>query len=156
MADNFTVVGTGGTNGWKVEYSDEVPPAAASTWNQLGYVWTANQNGVAAPEIDVTHLQSTEQETKVGLAGKGAYEIQCGFAPEAGSNQVELAGLAGGEERHYRVTYPKGDSTSTNGATDTFIGQVQVYSTGIGRGDAATINYTIKYNSGNPGLAAEA
>jgi hypothetical protein len=152
---NFTVVGTGGAEGFTVEYADEEPPTAASSWNELGYVNSATQNGVAAPEIRVDHLKSTEQETKVGFAGKGSYDVVCNFAPQAETNQVELASLAGGRQIHFRVTYPKGDSTSGTGALDTFIGQVQNVSRSIDKEGVATITYTLKYNESNPGLVVE-
>lgn len=143
--------------GWTVEYSDEVPPTAASTWNTLAGVTGVDWQPTAAPDIDVTDTDSTQQETKTGLAGPGSFEITGLLDATAASNQPEVIGLQGSEQRHWRITGSKGVAGSSSGLVHTFIGTVQTARYGTsGVQTAATFSASLRVNDNTPGFVAEA
>ena len=143
--------------GWTVEYSTEVPPTAASTWNKVAGVIGVQLNPTAAPDIDVTDTDSTSEEVKTGLAGPGAASVTCVMDMTATGNQVEVYNLKGGAQRHWRFTAPKGVATSSSGMVHTMIATVQVASWGWSGVNSATgFAFDVRVNDDTPGITGEA
>lgn len=121
-----------------IEFSDEVPPTAPSTWNKVIEVRSLQLNGQEAARIDLTHLESTTVETGRALAELGGMSATANWVPTAtsgGANEThaELFDLwISGQQRWFRWTFPKVDPGSTSGAVIQFAGEVSVANPSIG------------------------
>lgn len=139
----------GSGNRTTFEYSTEVPPTVASTWNEVPEVMGIAPSTEAAPESSFTSYSSDGYETKTGFARHGSWAIT-GIRDHTNTIQAAIRALAAsGEERWWRVTYPLSVSTNTTHSTEMFIGTVSQTSPTFPDADGADpIGFTFEVNQG--------
>lgn len=122
----------------KFEYSTEVPPVVAVTWNKIAEVRSISLNGAEAARIDLTHLDSATIETARALAELGGASLEANWIPtkaSGGANEshAEMFDLwLSGQQRWFRWTFPQVDPNSAAGAFMTWAGEVSLANPSIG------------------------
>ena len=106
-----------------VEYSDEVPPVAAATWNEVLEGTDVSADSNEAADIDFTHFGSTRIETRRGLPGginrfTFTHILRPTDAIHAGV--INKTGPSG--KRWWRITYEKFNAASASGAIEKWAG----------------------------------
>ena len=134
--------------GLTVEYSTEVPPTTASSWNSVPEVKGVTWSPVAAARIPFSHLGSTEVEQKLGLRAKGTVDVNGNFSSKHTAT-VAIIGLDTSKQgRWWRITYAKQLAASTSGAIEKFAGFVDVAAVAPGNTEAPVdFNFTLQVES---------
>ncbi len=96
-----------------------VPAGSPITWEKIGEIKTFS-NEADRPEIDVTSLDSTAREYRLGLADNGTYSLEMNAIPTDVGQIRMLAALASIYSYEFKVVYP--DNT-----TDYFQGLVKQF-----------------------------
>lgn len=137
----------------ELEYSVQIPPAAASTYKKVAEVRSISFNPTAATDIDVTHFESTTKEYKTGFTDPGTVDVVCNFIPTgaAGSpslpdTHAEIIAMSiSGQHRHWRITFPKVFNTSTSQAAIGWFGPVATAVPDPGDTETAmSFNFTLR------------
>ncbi len=133
-----------------VEYSTEVPPIGASTWNPVDEVRSITRNAEASVEGSFTSYESVAEEIKLGLPKNGGWDFTSIFVPESVNQTAILALDATKEERWWKVTHPKADVTNTQRSDFLFTAFVSVASTSYPDSEGADpimFNWTIRQSN---------
>lgn len=138
--------------GWTVEFSDEVPPVSASTWNAVDEVKDISNTSSPAPDIDLTHQGSTEREYTSGFGDPGTWDVSCGLVmTQSGTTAESQAAIwalkQSGELRHWKITAPKSVSTSSTAPIWIFTGTVTAATVTTSIEAANSFNFTIRVNT---------
>lgn len=115
----------------------EVESASAGVYVPVNEIQGFSGPGGAAKVIDVTNLQSTAKEKRIGLADEGQFSLDLNFNP-ADAGQARLYVLRNTQATgNFRVTY-------VNGTVDTFAGLVLEYTTSGAPDDVLKAKATIE------------
>lgn len=115
----------------------EVESASSGVYSAINEIQGFSGPGGAAKVIDVTNLQSTAKEKRIGLADEGQFSLDMNFNP-ADAGQARLYTLRNSQATGaFRVTY-------SNGVIDTFSGLVLEFTTSGAPDDVLKAKCTIE------------
>lgn len=84
--------------------------ATPTAWIKVGEIKVINNTPGTAPDIDVTDLDSTRKEYKVGLPDSGSISVEF-FALDSDTGQAAmLAAYDAQSTKAFKVTYPSGST----------------------------------------------
>lgn len=125
------------SQGVLLEVADAGSPTA---WTQVGEVNTISDvDGGEAPDIDVTHLQSTSREYLIGLPDGGQITLAGNLVPSDSGQQKMRIARRQQTSREFRVTLTDAAATKLR-----FLAFVKQFSTGSAVDDKIPFNATLR------------
>jgi hypothetical protein len=97
-------------------------------FEKIAEVMSFNGPGTSAPEIDVTSLDSTAKEYRLGLKDHGTFSFESMFIPKDSGQKGLQADLDNRTLRNFRLEFPKQDEASTSGTVFEFAAYVTEFS----------------------------
>jgi hypothetical protein len=97
------------TQGFKLEIGNGDSPL---TYTEVKEIKNFNGFDGSASEIDVTHLQSTAKEFRMGIQDNGQFNVDGNFLPGDAGQDLMRAARASREIQDFKITWSD-DSTTT-------------------------------------------
>lgn len=78
--------------GTKFYIGAEAGPGSPTLWRQVGEAKVVNRDGADRPDIDVSHLESTAREYRLGLRDSGSFTLEMNWiSTDVGQLRLQTA-----------------------------------------------------------------
>ena len=149
MADGLTFRDSDSpSNPVTIEFSADLT-TPVSSWITVEECFDVAQGAEQADQIELTNFQSTTKEFRAGFGNPGTWSFQCNWVPKEGGTHGTMIGLwLNGDERYWRVTWPKVDPASADQATHEWRGNVSTANVQMPIADRGQFNFDVLVGAG--------